>query len=66
MAYRYGEDMGASDSYRDHSWDEAEPYLKIGWERKRAHRELPAWHRIREVVRQGWDFVRARMPRRRH
>jgi hypothetical protein len=66
MAYRYGKDMGASDAYRDSSWDEAEPSLKIGWERKHWRGEFPAWHRIKEFVRQGWDFVRSRMPHRRH
>ena len=66
VAYRYGEDMGASEAYRDHTWDEAEPSLKIGWERRRLRGEFPAWNRIKQVVRQGWDFVRARMPRRKH
>lgn len=65
-AYRYGKDMGASDAYRDSSWSEAEPSLKIGWERRHPLGESPAWHRIKEIVRQGWDFVRSRMPGRRH
>lgn len=66
MAYRYGKDMGASDAYREHTWDEAEPSLKIGWERRHPRGEFPAWSRIKQAVRQGWDFVRARMPGRRH
>jgi hypothetical protein len=66
VAYHYGLDMGASDAYRDSSWTEAEPSLKIGWERKYPRGEFLAWHRIKEAVRQGWDFVRARMPGRRH
>lgn len=65
-AYHYGKDMGASDAYRDHTWDEAEPSLKIGWERRYPRGEFLAWNRIKAAVRQGWDFVRARMPGRRH
>jgi hypothetical protein len=65
-AYHYGKDMGASEAYRDSSWDEAEPSLKIGWMRRYPRGESPAWHRIKEAVRQGWDFVRARMPGRKH
>lgn len=65
-AFHYGTEMGASDVYRDSSWDEAEPSLKIGWERKHPRGESPAWHRIKQAVRQGWDFVRSRMPGRRH
>ncbi|WP_156328271.1 MULTISPECIES: hypothetical protein [unclassified Massilia] len=63
MAYRYGKNMGASDSYRDHSWEEAEPSLQSAWERTREHGEASAWHRIREAVRQGWDRVKARQGR---
>jgi hypothetical protein len=57
-AYRYGEDMRASDPSSTRSWEEAEPGLQSGWERKQAHAELPAWHRIKEAVRRGWDRVK--------
>jgi hypothetical protein len=59
-AYHYGKDMGASDTYRDTSWEEAEPSLQSDWERKHARGEASAWHRIQEAVRQGWDRVKAR------
>jgi hypothetical protein len=65
-AYHYGKDMGASEAYRDSSWDEAEPSLKIGWERRHPLGESPAWNRVKKAVRQGWDFVRSRIPGRRH
>jgi hypothetical protein len=62
-AYHYGKDMGASDTYRDTSWEEAEPSLQSDWEVQHARGESSAWHRIREVVRQGWDRVKARQGR---
>jgi hypothetical protein len=55
-AYRYGEEMRASAPSPAPSWEELEPDLQSGWERKRV--EMPAWHRIREAVRRGWDRVR--------
>jgi hypothetical protein len=59
-AYRYGKEMRASGSYLDHSWDEAEPALQSGWERRHAGGESPAWDRIRTAVRRGWDRVKSR------
>jgi hypothetical protein len=58
-AYHYGKDMGASDTYRDSSWEEAEPSLQSDWERQHARGESSAWHRIREAVRRGWDRVKS-------
>jgi hypothetical protein len=62
-AYRYGKNMGASDSYRDRSWDEIESSLQSDWERHHATGESSAWHRIREAVRRGWERVTTRPPR---
>ncbi|MGJ7916106.1 hypothetical protein ACI48D_11570 [Massilia sp. LXY-6] len=60
MAYRYGKAMGASDTYRDSSWEEAESSLQSDWEQKHASGESSAWHRIEAAVRQGWDRVKNR------
>jgi hypothetical protein len=57
-AYRYGEAMRASDPSPARSWEETESSLQSDWERKRRHTELPAWHKIKEAVRRGWDRVK--------
>jgi hypothetical protein len=57
-AYRYGEEMRASDPSPERSWEEAEPSLQSGWEDKQTHARLPAWHKIKEAVRRGWDRVK--------
>jgi hypothetical protein len=57
-AYRYGEEMRASDPAPERSWEEAEPSLQSGWERKRMRAGLPGWDRIREAVRRGWERVK--------
>lgn len=57
-AYRYGGEMRASDPSPNRSWEEAEPSLQSGWERKHMHDELSSWHRIKEAVRRGWDRVK--------
>jgi hypothetical protein len=57
-AYRYGEEMRASDPSPNPSWEESEPALQSGWEDKQGHADVPAWHRIKEAVRRGWDRVR--------
>jgi hypothetical protein len=58
-AYHYGEHMGASETYRDSSWDEAEPSLQSDWERHHEAGESSAWHRIQAAVRRGWDRVKS-------
>lgn len=57
-AYRYGEEMRASDPSPTRSWEEAEPGLQQGWERKHMHVELPSWDRIKDAVRRGWSRVK--------
>lgn len=57
-AYRYGEEMRASDPSPAPSWEAAESSLQSDWESKPAYADLPAWHRIREAVRRGWDRVK--------
>jgi hypothetical protein len=57
-AYHYGEQMHASDPSPARSWEEAEPSLQSGWEHKQTHAALPAWHKIKEAVRRGWDRVK--------
>jgi hypothetical protein len=59
-AYRYGKDMGASETFSEHSWDEAEPALKSGWERRHAFGDSQAWSKIKAAARRGWDRVRSR------
>jgi len=44
-AYRYGQQMRASDRYRNRSWDEA------------SADEAPAWDTAMAAIRQGWDSV---------
>jgi hypothetical protein len=58
VAYRYGAEMRAGDPSPERSWEEAEPSLQSGWEDKQMHARLPAWHKIKEAVRRGWDRVR--------
>ena len=57
-AYRYGEEMRASDPAPARSWEEAAPSLQSGWARKGTHAGLPAWDRIKGAVRRGWDRVK--------
>lgn len=57
-AYRYGEEMRASEPSSTRSWEEAEPSLQSGWENRDTHGEPEAWHRIKEAVRRGWDRMR--------
>jgi len=55
-AYRYGNEMRSSDTYRDRSWDDAESDLKKDWHSKYgAHGEPSAWERIKAAVRHGWE-----------
>jgi len=54
-AYRFGQDMHASDKYRNRSWDEVETDLKNAWEQHTAG--AGAWETSRAAVRQGWDSV---------
>jgi hypothetical protein len=57
-AYRYGNEMRSSDTYRDRSWDDAEGDLKNDWHSKYgAHDEPSAWERIKAAVRHGWDTM---------
>jgi len=54
-AYRFGQEMHASDKYRDRSWEEVETALKNGWEQHVA--SDASWEASRGVVRQGWDSI---------
>jgi len=55
-AYRYGNEMRKSDSYRGRHWDDAETDLKNDWHsRYGAHDERSAWERIKAAVRHGWE-----------
>lgn len=54
-AYRFGQDMHASEKYRNRSWDEVETDLKSAWEQHTAG--AGAWEASRAAVRQGWDSV---------
>ena len=55
-AYRYGNEMRSSDTYRDRAWDDVESDLKKDWHSKYgAHGEPSAWERIKAAVRHGWD-----------
>jgi hypothetical protein len=52
-AIGYGREMRGDDRYRDLSWDEAEPHLKIGWEMRHPG-ALSAWETLRDAIRHGW------------
>ena len=52
-AIGYGREMRGDDKYRDLSWHEAEPDLKIGWEMRHPGR-LSAWETFRDAIRHGW------------
>jgi hypothetical protein len=55
-AYRYGNEMRQSDSFRGRHWDDAETDLKNDWHsRYGAHDERSAWERIKAAVRHGWE-----------
>jgi hypothetical protein len=55
-AYRYGNEMRQSDTYRGRHWDDAETDLKNDWHsRYGAHDERSAWERIKAAVRHGWE-----------
>jgi hypothetical protein len=55
-AYRYGNEMRVSDTYRDRSWDDAESDLKKDWHSRYGTPDEPsAWERIKAAVRHGWD-----------
>jgi hypothetical protein len=57
-AYRYGNEMRASDTYRDRDWNDVEGDLKNGWHSKYGTSNEPsAWERIKAAVRHGWDKV---------
>jgi len=55
-AYRYGNEMRNTDTYRGRHWDDAETDLKNDWHtRYGAHDERSAWERIKAAVRHGWE-----------
>ena len=55
-AYRYGNEMRASDTYRDRDWNDVEGDLKNDWHSKYGTSNEPsAWERIKAAVRHGWD-----------
>ena len=55
-AYRYGNEMRGSDTYRDRDWDDVEHDLKTDWHSKYGKDTEPsAWERIKAAVRHGWE-----------
>jgi hypothetical protein len=57
-AYRYGNEMRSSDTYRGREWNDVEHDLKKDWHSKYGtDHELSAWERIKAAVRHGWDKV---------
>ena len=57
-AYRYGNEMRASDTYRDRDWNDVEGDLKTDWHSKYGTSGEPsAWERIKAAVRHGWDSM---------
>lgn len=54
-SYQYGTEMRSSDKYRNRSWDEAEPSLKIGWETRAS--DTTAWDASKHAIRRGWGEV---------
>jgi len=55
-AYRYGNEMRSSDTYRDRDWDDAEHDLKKDWHsRYGTDTEPSAWERMKAAVRHGWE-----------
>jgi hypothetical protein len=55
-AYRYGNEMRSSDTYRDRDWDDVEHDLKKDWHSKYGTDHEPsAWERIKAAVRHGWE-----------
>jgi len=57
-AYRYGNEMRASDTYRDRDWNDVEGDLKNDWHGKYGTtHEASAWERIKAAVRHGWDTM---------
>jgi hypothetical protein len=55
-AYRYGNEMRSSDTYRDRDWDDVEHDLKKDWHSKYGTDTEPsAWERIKAAVRHGWE-----------
>jgi len=55
-AYRYGNEMRSSDTYRDRDWDDVEHDLKKDWHSKYGTDNEPsAWERIKAAVRHGWE-----------
>jgi hypothetical protein len=55
-AYRYGNEMRSSDTYRDRDWDDVEHDLRKDWHsRYGTDHEPSAWERIKAAVRHGWE-----------
>jgi hypothetical protein len=55
-AYRYGNEMRSSGTYRDRDWDDVEHDLRKDWHSKYGTDHEPsAWERIKAAVRHGWD-----------
>ncbi|KGF82912.1 hypothetical protein IA69_04050 [Massilia sp. JS1662] len=55
-AYRYGNEMRSTDTYRDRDWDDVEHDLKKDWHSKYGTDAEPStWERIKAAVRHGWE-----------
>jgi uncharacterized protein (TIGR02271 family) len=52
--YRYGYDLAATDRYRNRSWDEIAPEIRMDWERQHPQ---SAWDDFKDAVRHGWESV---------
>ncbi len=51
-AYRYGNTMAGSDTYRGRQWNDVESNLRTDWE---ARNPGSTWERVKAAVRHGWD-----------
>ncbi len=55
-AYRYGNEMRSTDTYRDRDWDDVEHDLRKDWHSKYGTDAEPStWERIKAAVRHGWE-----------
>lgn len=53
-AYRYGQSMAGHPGYRDQHWNDVEPELRSGWEKRYPQ---SVWDKFREAIRAGWERI---------
>jgi hypothetical protein len=54
-AYRYGNEMRASDKYRGRNWDDVESDLHSDWDSRDTSGGPSTWEKMKASVRHGWD-----------